>query len=143
MMLNSKNITIVFGSVFVLVGVLGFIPNPVVSATGIFEVNAMHNLVHLLTGAAFLFGGLVLEGKETLTLKIVTSAYFGVAILGFFTSGNTLLGLVHINEADRWLHLGLAVAMLGATLVVTRPTPQLSRKTIGVIRQNKRLAASS
>ena len=79
-MLSSKNITIAFGLTFVLVGVLGFIPNPLVSSEGIFEVNAMHNLVHLLTGAAFLFGGLVLEGKEDVTLKTVTAAYFGVAI---------------------------------------------------------------
>lgn len=126
-MLNSKNITVVFGLTFVLVGVLGFIPNPLVSANGLFEVNAMHNVVHLLTGAAFLFGSLVLEGKEDITLKTVTAAYFGVALLGFLTSGNTLLGLVHINEADRWLHLGLAVTMLGAALVATRPTPQLAR----------------
>ena len=125
-MISSKNITIAFGSVFVLVGVLGFIPNPLVSSEGIFEVNAMHNLVHLLTGAAFLFGGLVLEGKEALTLKVVTGAYFGVAVLGFLTSGNTLLGLVHINEADRWLHLGLAIAMLAAALVASRPKSQLT-----------------
>ena len=126
-MLSSKNITIVFGLTFVLVGVLGFIPNPLVSANGLFEVNAMHNVVHLLTGAAFLFGGLVLESKEDITLKTVTAAYFGVALLGFLTSGNTLLGLVHINEADRWLHLGLAVAMLGAALSARRPMPQLAR----------------
>jgi len=126
-MLSSKNITIAFGSVFVLVGVLGFIPNPLVSSVGLFEVNAMHNLVHLFTGAAFLFGGLVLEGKEDITLKTVTAAYFGVALLGFLTSGDTLLGLVHINEADRWLHLGLAISMLGAALVAARPTPQPTR----------------
>jgi hypothetical protein len=110
----------------VLVGVLGFIPNPLVSSEGIFEVNAMHNLVHLLTGTAFLFGGLVLDGKEDITLKTVTAAYLGVALLGFLTSGNTLLGLVHINEADRWLHLGLAMSMLGAILVRNRPAPQLA-----------------
>ncbi len=135
-MLSSKNITIAFGSVFVLVGVLGFIPNPIVSSEGLFEVNAMHNLVHLLTGAAFLFGGLVLEGKETLTLRVVTGAYFGVAILGFLTSGNTLLGLVHINEADRWLHLGLALAMLGAALVATQSAPQLGRKKVRILSTN-------
>ena len=125
-MLNSKHITIVFGVTFVLVGLLGFTPNPIVSANGLFEVNAMHNLVHLLTGAAFLFGGLVLHGKEDITLKTVTAAYFGVAILGFLTSGNTLLGIVHINEADRWLHLGLALAMLGAAFIRTRPKIQLA-----------------
>ena len=125
-MVNSKNLTIIFGSAFILIGLLGFTPNPLVSANGLFEVNAMHNLVHLLTGAAFLFGGVVLHGKEDITLKAVTAAYFGVAILGFMTSGNTLLGLVHINEADRWLHLGLAIAMLTAALAVPRPKPQLA-----------------
>ncbi len=126
-MLTSKNITVVFGFTFVLVGLLGFFPNPVVSATGLFEVNAMHNFVHIFTGFAFLFGGVVLNGKEDATLKTVTAAYFGVAILGFLTSGSTLLGLVHINEADRWLHLGLAVGMLVAVLVSTRPVPQIVR----------------
>ena len=125
-MLNSKNITIVFGVTFVFVGLLGFIPNPLVSANGLFEVNAMHDLVHLLTGAALLFGGLVVRGREDITLKTVTAAYFGVAILGFLTSGNTLLGIVHINEADRWLHLGLALAMLGAAFISTRPKIQLA-----------------
>lgn len=127
-MFSSKNLTLTFGSVFVLVGVLGFIPNPLVSAEGIFAVNAMHNVFHLLTGAAFLFGGLILEGKEALTLKVITSAYFGVAILGFFTSGNTLLGLVHINEADRWLHLGLAITMGIATIGASRSSVQFATK---------------
>ena len=119
-MLTSKKVCIAFGSVFVLVGLIGFIPNPIVSSEGIFETNAMHNFVHLLTGSAFLFGGLVMEGKEGLMLNIVTTAYFGVALLGFVTSGNTLLGLVHINEADRWLHLGLAITMLMAAVVSSR-----------------------
>lgn len=115
-MLTSKNICIAFGSVFVLVGFLGFIPNPIVSSVGIFETNAMHNLVHLLTGSAFLIGGLVMEGKEALMLNSIMIAYFGVTLLGFLTSGDMLLGLVHINEADRWLHLGLAVSMLIAAV---------------------------
>ena len=63
-MLTSRNICITFGSIFVLAGFLGFIPNPIVSSEGIFETNAMRNLVHLLTGSAFLFGGLVLEGGK-------------------------------------------------------------------------------
>jgi len=125
-MLTSRNICIAFGSVFVLVGFLGFIPNPIVSSEGIFETNAMHNLVHLLTGSAFLFGGLVLEGREGLALNIITAAYFGVALLGFLTNGDSLLGLVHINEADRWLHLGLAIAMLIAAIASSkqRAVPQ-------------------
>ncbi len=128
--MNYKNLCLIFGSVFVLVGLLGFFPNPLVSTVGIFEVNAMHNLVHILTGAAFLVGGLFLQGKEGLTLKTVTVAYFGVAVLGFLTSGNMLLGMVHINEADRWLHVGLAVAMLVAVSAASSQKPQLSKVEI-------------
>lgn len=87
-MLTSKNICIAFGSVFVLVGFLGFIPNPIVSAEGLFETNVMHNLVHVLTGSAFLFGGLAMEGREGFALNVITAAYFGVALLGFMTNGN-------------------------------------------------------
>lgn len=125
-MLNCKTICIGFGSVFVLVGMLGFIPNPIVSAEGLFETNVMHNLVHLLTGTAFLLGSVVFEGKEDLTLKAVTAAYSGVALLGFVTEGNMLLGMVHINEADRWLHLGLAMAMIVAAIGASRPSTQLA-----------------
>ena len=128
-MLNSKTICIAFGSVFILVGLLGFVPNPLVSSEGIFETNVLHNLVHLLTGAAFLFGSVVLEGKDQLTLKAVTAAYLGVAVLGFFTEGNMLLGLVHINEADRWLHLGLAMAMVVATIGTAKASTQLTAGT--------------
>lgn len=122
-MLTSKNICIAFGSVFVLVGFLGFIPNPIVSAEGLFETNVMPNLVHVLTGSAFLFGGLAMEGREGFALNVITAAYFGVALLGFMTNGNMLLGLVHINEADRWLHLGLAIAMLVGAVASSKQRP--------------------
>jgi len=97
---------------FVAVGILGFIPNPLVSPEGIFVVNVPHNFVHLLTGAAFIFGAVRFEGKEALVVTSIGIAYLAVAGLGFITSGNMLLGMVHINEADRWLHLGLAIAIL-------------------------------
>ena len=133
-MMNHKSLCLLFGSVFVLVGIVGFLPNPLVSSVGIFEVNAMHNLVHILTGTAFLAGGLLFEGKEGFTLKSITTAYFGVAVLGFLTSGNMLLGIVHINEADRWLHLGLAVAMLAAMLAAT--SPKTKSPTVEIVRWN-------
>jgi len=43
-----------------------------------------------------------------------------VSALGFVTSGDTMLGLVHINLADRWLHVFLAAAILGAWWVSDR-----------------------
>ena len=119
-MLTGKNICVAFGSIFMLAGLLGFVPNPLVGAEGIFVTNAMHNVVHLVTGAAFLAGGLLLPGRERLTIQVVAAAYLGVAVLGFLTSGDWLLGIVRINEADRWLHVGLALAILTAALAVPK-----------------------
>ena len=110
--MNIRNVCFVLGWTFVASGTLGFIPNPLVSPDGFFVVNALHNFVHLLTGAAFIFGAIWFEGKEALVVKSIGVAYLAVAGLGFATSGDMLLGMVHINEADRWLHLGLAFAIL-------------------------------
>ena len=118
-MLPSKLLANVFGIVFVLVGILGFIPNPLVSPDGIFAVNTMHNLVHILTGIVFFVGGRM--GYARNTVIGVGVAYVAVTVLGFLTpEGSMLLGLVHINEADRYLHAGLAVAFLGAGFLATR-----------------------
>ncbi len=119
--MNIRNICFVLGWTFVAVGILGFIPNTLVSSDGFFVVNALHNLVHLLTGAAFIFGAVRFEGKEALVVTSIGVAYLAVAGLGFVTSGNMMLGMIHINEADRWLHLGLAFAIL-LPGVLLRPT---------------------
>lgn len=116
-MINIRHIAFAFGATFVLVAGLGFIPNPLVSPDGVFAVNTMHNMVHLLTGIGFIAGALTWPQKTNRVVQVIGVAYMAVAILGFFTSGNMLLGIVHINEADRWLHLGLAIAILGAGFV--------------------------
>ncbi|HRY16760.1 MAG TPA: DUF4383 domain-containing protein [Candidatus Competibacteraceae bacterium] len=111
-LITSKNLSLVLGISFLAAGILGFIPNPLVSSDGIFAVNTMHNLVHILTAGAFIAGALVSEKTARLTLQSIGIAYVGVTILGFLTEGHLLLGLVHINEADKWLHAGLAVVIL-------------------------------
>lgn len=120
-MFNSRNIGIALGVIFVVVAALGFIPNPLVSPHGLFAVNIPHNLVHLFTGAGFLLGVSFFKGDEDLVIKVIGILYAAVAVLGFATSGDMLLGLVHINEADRWLHLGLAIAILAAGFVFRPP----------------------
>ena len=112
--LTSKNVSRVFGFAFIAAGALGFVPNPLVSANGLFEVNFMHNVVHVLTAGVFFFGASRSEKVARRTLQGVGIAYVGVSILGFLIKGNMLLGLVHINQADKWLHVGLAFVILAA-----------------------------
>lgn len=116
-MLSAKLITNIFGVTFILAGLLGFVPNPIVAPDGVFAVNTMHNLVHILTGSAFLAGGYF--GYARQTILGIGIAYVAVTVLGFLTTSDMLLGLVHINVADRWLHAVLAVAILAGGYIAS------------------------
>jgi hypothetical protein len=112
--MTAKTAAIIIGIVFLVIGVLGFIPNPLVSSDGIFAVNTVHNIVHLVSGAVVLWGAYGFGAA--LGLQIVGIVYAVIAILGFFMVGEDemLLGLIHVNEADKWLHVVLAVVILVA-----------------------------
>ncbi|MGH6924315.1 MAG: DUF4383 domain-containing protein [Propylenella sp.] len=108
--MNTRTAGLVIGIVFILVGILGFIPNPIVSPTGLFVVNTAHNLVHLISGAVVLAG--VYSFGAGLGLKIIGVVYAIVAILGLVMGGEMLLGMIAMNMADHWLHVVLAVVIL-------------------------------
>ena len=54
----AKTLALLFGVVFLLIGILGFVPAvaPNEMLLNIFHVNAAHNAVHLLTGISCPFG---------------------------------------------------------------------------------------
>jgi hypothetical protein len=108
--MTAKTVALVIGIVLVVVGALGFIPNPLISASGLFAVNTAHNLVHLITGVVLLIGVYTTLGSA-MALKIIGVVYAIVAILGFF-SGDMLLGFILTNTADTWLHVVLAIVIL-------------------------------
>lgn len=110
--MTAKTAALVIGVVFIVVGILGFIPNPIVSPDGLFVVDTMHNLVHLISGIVLLAGAYGFGAS--LALKIVGIVYAIVAVLGFFVVGEdgVMLGLIHVNEADKWLHVALAIVIL-------------------------------
>ncbi len=124
--MNTRTVSLLFGIIFIGVGILGFTPNILVSENGIFAVNSLHNLVHILTGAVIIVGVIKFKGYENRLLQGVGIAYIIVTIIGFFTPGNMMLGLIHINIADRWLHLGLAIVILGAGFLPSGEKPRLT-----------------
>ncbi|XKT74734.1 MAG: DUF4383 domain-containing protein [Patescibacteria group bacterium UBA2163] len=103
----------VFGAVFLAVGVLGFVPGITTDGhlLGIFEVDAVHNIIHLLTGLIFVWGALASASTSQMVFKVVGVVYALVAIIGF-VQGDTVLGLIATNMADHVLHVVLAVAIL-------------------------------
>ena len=110
--MNTRTAGLIIGIVFILVGILGFIPNPLVSFIGLFVVNGAHNIVHLLSGIVILAG--VYSFGSALGLKIIGVVYALVAILGLVMGGDMLLGMIAMNMADHWLHVVLAIVILAA-----------------------------
>ncbi len=119
----AKKLAVLFGIVFVLVGVLGFIPNPIVGSTALFVTDTLHNIVHLLIGVVLLIVAMSAPEKSSLWLKIFGVIYLLLAVLGFILvpSGGALLGLVMMNTADHWLHVVLGVVLLIAGIVSNKP----------------------
>jgi hypothetical protein len=109
-----KTAAILFGIVFLLVGVLGFVPGITTGQMllGIFHVNAVHNLVHILSGAVALFTGLTSTAAACTYFRVFGIVYALVAILGFLVGNGLLLGLISNNTADTWLHVVIALVAL-------------------------------
>lgn len=98
---------LVFGAVYLLVGILGmFVSTSVDKADTLiaFDVNLIHNIVHLAVGALWLAGSRTAAGAKTVNL-IIGVVYLLVAILGFAEVGLLEDLLAKVNPADNVLHL--------------------------------------
>jgi Domain of unknown function (DUF4383) len=122
-----KRAAILFGIVFLVVGVLGFVPGVTENEMllGIFHVNAAHNGVHLLSGVAALLCGLNSLRAAQLYFRIFGVVYAAVAVLGFVHGDGHLLGLISNNKADTWLHVAIAAVslILGFAVPTTERRP--------------------
>ena len=111
----AKSMAVLFGIVFLVVGILGFVPAVTKDQMllGIFHVNAAHNCVHLLSGVVALICGMMGVGAARMYFKLFGLVYAAVAVLGFLNPGDTmLLGLISNNMADTWLHVAIAAVSL-------------------------------
>jgi len=109
----AKTLALVFGIVFVVVGLLGFVGGlGIVGPLGIFQTNTLHDLVHLVSGLVFLAVAFWAPAKSSTTLVIFGIVYLLVTVLGFAGT----LGFLSVNTADNYLHLLLGVVILIAGL---------------------------
>ena len=109
-----KSAAVLFGIVFLLVGILGFVPGvaPDQMLFNIFHVNAAHNIVHIGSGIIFLIAAMGGAGASTAWFKIFGIIYAVVAIWGFTVGTGNTLWVVSNNPAVTWLHVVLAAVML-------------------------------
>ena len=115
----NRLVAVVFGAVYLVVGLLGFAVTGGVSflATeggmllGVFMVNPLHNVAHLLIGAALLISGLVSAKAAKITNIVVGAAYLLLGVVGFFLAG-TAVNILALNTFDHFLHLASAILLL-------------------------------
>lgn len=127
----NRIVATIFGAVYLLVGLLGFavtggvgfIATEGEALLGIFEVNPLHNIAHLLIGAALLIAGLANARAAKGVNTTVGAVYLLLGIVGFFLVG-TGANILALNTPDHFLHLGSAVILLGVGLGTERNVPR-------------------
>ena len=130
----NRLVAVIFGAVYLLVGLLGFAVTGGVSflATegglllGIFMVNPAHNVAHLLIGAALLIAGLASVRAAKVTNTVVGTAYLLLGIVGFFLVG-TAANVLALNTFDHFLHLASALLLLAVGLGAERSAERVAR----------------
>lgn len=119
--MNTGTMALVFGAVFLLAGIAGFFPAPPPPgappltidhghglALGLFPINTLHNLVHVLFGILGVAAsrGAILAARQY--FQIVAVSYALLVILGLLPATQTTFGLIPLWGNDVWLHALLA-----------------------------------
>jgi uncharacterized protein DUF4383 len=111
----AKTWALIAGGVLVLVGILGFIPNPIVGgASAILTTDTLHNIVHLGTGALALVVYTNTTGRAKANALIGFGILYGVIFVAVLASP-TLFGLFSVpaNLPLHVIHATLAVVSIG------------------------------
>jgi len=126
---------LVVAVVFLLVGVLGFIPGITTDygdmtfaghhsdaeLLGVFQVSVLHNIVHLLFGLIGLF---MYRTVANARLYLVGGGviYLVLWLYGLVVGQDSSANFVPLNSADDWLHLFLGLGMVALGVLTTRRT---------------------
>ena len=119
-----QKLAALFGVVFILVAIMGFVapggmqmqpadPATAAKVLGMFPVNLLHNIVHLLFGIWGLAASRSWGGSKSY-FTIAGAIYAVLTCVGFLSPSG--FGLVPLGGNDIWLHAVLAIAMLGIGL---------------------------
>jgi len=132
-------LAMVVGGVFLLVGILGFIPGITTNYSemqfagdesgaellGLFQVSVLHNAVHLLFGVL----GLVMS-RTTANARLFLVGggivYVVLWLYGLLVPQDNGANFIPVNPADDWLHLLLGVGMIAMGLLA-RPARMTAR----------------
>jgi predicted Zn-dependent protease with MMP-like domain len=118
----TKTAALISGAILALLGLLGFVNNPLIGANALFAADAAADVLHIVLGAALAFAALRAPLLAAAWMKTIGAIAFLLGLIGMLSvpsAGGVLLGVVFTNGASNWLHLVvgasifLAAALLG------------------------------
>lgn len=103
-----------FGWAFLAIGILGFVPGITVGAHlfGILHVNAALNLIHLITGVAFLWAGMQSDCASMRGFQALSIIYTAFGLVGLVNMGATMVGPIAVGATVTLFHLAVAAISL-------------------------------
>ena len=128
----AQTFALAVASVFLLVGILGFIPGIVSehdtkfigqdgdsTLLGIFQINFLHNLVHLLFG---IIGFAMAKRADSARTYLIGGGvvYLVVFLYGLVIDLGSDANIINLNAADNVLHVLLGVGMLALGLISSK-----------------------
>jgi hypothetical protein len=130
---NVEKAATAVGVVFLLVGILGFVPGITTNygdmtfashdsgaeLLGIFQVSILHNIVHLLFGVAGLVMGRTVSGARSFLVG-GGAIYVVLWLYGLLIDKESSANFVPVNSADDWLHLVLGVGMIALGVALSQ-----------------------
>ena len=121
----NQTVALVFGVAYALVGVVGFFVTsdvPFIGQEGepliLFDVNGLHNVVHLLIGVALIAAAKRYDTARGANLAIGVT-YLALGLLGPLITG-TELNIVALNSADHVLHLVSGALLTAVALLADK-----------------------
>jgi hypothetical protein len=127
MNVSAKLFGNVFGAVYVAIGLIGFALtgfDGLAATEGptliVFEINPLHNLVHVLIGMALLAAAATGERIARTTSGVIAVTYALVGVVGFAVIG-TAVNILALNVADNLLHLATAGAAFAVIAAAREP----------------------
>jgi hypothetical protein len=103
----ARVVAAIFAAIYLALGLTGFVvESPLL---GFFEVNGLHNLIHVVLGAALLYGATSTELAIVMSRR-VGILLFLVGLLGFVSAD--AFGFMPIGGNDIWLHLSTGAVLV-------------------------------
>ena len=120
----NQTVALAFGAIYTLVGIAGFFVSETFAdrtdndLLGIFQVNHLHNIVHLLIGVALIAASKRHDTSRGANLAIGVT-YLALGVLGPLIT-DTALNVVALNGADHVLHLASGAVLTAVALLADK-----------------------